>query len=49
MEEGSIAERGGHEELLEKKGVYYGLWEAQAEYYTDKQIDQGKGQRRRTV
>lgn len=33
MENGRIAERGNHEELLEKGGVYKALWSAQAEYY----------------
>ncbi len=35
MEDGSIAERGSHESLLVKGGVYKSLWEAQAEYYKD--------------
>lgn len=26
MEQGRIAERGTHDELMEKKGIYYGLW-----------------------
>lgn len=29
MEQGEIVERGTHEELLEKKGAYYKLWEMQ--------------------
>lgn len=33
MENGQIAERGSHDELLEKGGVYKELWTAQAEYY----------------
>lgn len=36
MEEGTIAERGTHEVLLEKGGVYRTLWTAQAEYYKDR-------------
>ncbi|MBP0955840.1 MAG: ABC transporter ATP-binding protein [Oscillospiraceae bacterium] len=35
MEDGRIAERGSHEELLDKGGVYKSLWTAQAEYYKD--------------
>lgn len=35
MDNGSIAERGSHDELLEKGGVYKELWTAQAEYYKD--------------
>ncbi len=34
LEKGRIAERGSHEELLAKDGVYAKLWSAQAEYYT---------------
>ncbi|MDD6069920.1 MAG: hypothetical protein PUC12_03790 [Clostridiales bacterium] len=29
MDEGSIVEQGSHEELLERKGKYYELWEMQ--------------------
>ena len=29
MEQGEIIEKGTHEELLEKKGQYYSLWEMQ--------------------
>ena len=35
MENGRIAERGSHDELLNKSGVYNSLWTAQAEYYKD--------------
>lgn len=35
MEEGRIAERGSHRELLERGGVYSEMWSAQAEYYKD--------------
>lgn len=35
MENGRIAERGSHDELLDKSGVYKELWTAQAEYYKD--------------
>lgn len=36
MEEGRIVERGTHDALLRKAGVYHTLWNAQAEYYKDK-------------
>ncbi|MGN0618792.1 MAG: ABC transporter ATP-binding protein [Ruminiclostridium sp.] len=35
MEDGRIAERGSHDELLGRGGVYKELWTAQAEYYKD--------------
>lgn len=35
MEDGAIAERGSHDELIAKGGVYGKLWAAQAEYYKD--------------
>ncbi len=35
MDNGRIAERGSHDELLGKGGVYKELWTAQAEYYKD--------------
>lgn len=35
MEDGSVAERGTHESLIEADGVYKALWDAQAEYYKD--------------
>lgn len=35
MKDGTVVEKGSHEELLEKGGVYSGLWNAQAEYYRD--------------
>ena len=35
MENGRIAERGSHDELLGNGGVYKELWTAQAEYYKD--------------
>jgi ABC-type multidrug transport system fused ATPase/permease subunit len=33
MEEGQIVERGSHEELMQMKGRYSGLYELQAQYY----------------
>lgn len=35
MEDGTVAERGSHEALIEADGVYKALWVAQAEYYKD--------------
>lgn len=35
MEDGRIAERGSHDELIGKGGVYKELWTAQAEYYKE--------------
>lgn len=35
MDNGRIAERGSHDELIGKCGVYKELWTAQAEYYKD--------------
>lgn len=35
MDNGRIAERGSHDELIDKGGVYKELWTAQAEYYKD--------------
>ena len=36
--EGAIIQKGSHEELLaDKKGKYYELWNAQAQYYTEKE------------
>lgn len=33
FDEGRIVEQGSHEELLEEKGLYRTLWDAQAQYY----------------
>ena len=35
MEEGRIAQKGSHQDLLDMGGVYKSLWTAQAEYYKD--------------
>ena len=35
MDQGNIKERGTHNELMEKNGIYKDLWNAQAEYYKD--------------
>ena len=39
MDGGTIAERGSHEELIERNEVYGKLWAAQAEYYKDSAAD----------
>lgn len=33
LDEGSIAEMGTHEELMEKRGIYYTMYQAQAKWY----------------
>lgn len=33
FDEGKIAERGSHDELLSQNGLYTALWGAQAKYY----------------
>ena len=33
LDEGKIAERGTHSELLERNGIYAGLYRTQAQYY----------------
>ena len=33
LEQGEIAETGNHEELMERQGSYYALYQAQAQYY----------------
>lgn len=30
---GEIMQRGAHEQLVEQKGLYQGLWDAHAPYY----------------
>lgn len=35
FENGEIVERGSHQALLEKKGLYRSLWDAQAQYYVN--------------
>lgn len=34
LNDGSVAEQGTHAELVEKKGIYYKMWSAQAEKYS---------------
>lgn len=36
MEAGQIVEEGSHEELMEKRGKYYSMWQAQAVWYDNK-------------
>jgi ATP-binding cassette subfamily B protein len=36
MENGQIAEEGTHEELIQKCGKYYKIYETQSSYYRDK-------------
>lgn len=36
MDSGQILEEGSHEELMEKRGKYYSMWQAQAAWYRDK-------------
>lgn len=33
FENGEIVQRGAHEQLVEQKGLYQELWNAQAQYY----------------
>lgn len=33
FDKGLVAEQGTHEELIDKKGIYHKLWNAQAQYY----------------
>lgn len=33
VDKGQIAERGTHQELLEKYGIYYNMWHIQADSY----------------
>lgn len=35
LDNGSIAERGSHDQLIDKSGIYAAMWAAQAEYYKD--------------
>jgi ATP-binding cassette subfamily B protein len=32
LEKGKIVEQGNHNELLDKKGVYYNLWKVQSKH-----------------
>ncbi|SHL80422.1 ATP-binding cassette, subfamily B [Anaerocolumna jejuensis DSM 15929] len=39
LDQGKITQRGSHEELVwDKNGIYYRLWEAQAQYYQEEAI-----------
>ena len=40
LEDGHVVEQGSHEELMEKKGVYYQLFQVQSHYY---QKDRAEG------
>lgn len=35
FDQGGIAERGSHEELLSRQGLYAEMWNAQAKYYAE--------------
>lgn len=37
FDEGRVVEEGQHQELLDREGLYQSLWEAQAQYYTEKE------------
>ena len=39
LEEGTVAESGNHQTLMEKKGKYFALYEAQAQYYVKKKAE----------
>ena len=40
MENGRIVEEGSHEELMEKKGVYYRLFQVQSHYYQNDRTEE---------
>ena len=40
LEEGSIVEEGGHQELLDKKGLYFALWRQQTGSKVSNEIDE---------
>lgn len=35
LDKGRLIERGRHDELIEKEGVYFDMWQAQSEYYKE--------------
>lgn len=40
FDNGSVREMGNHESLMKKKGLYYKMWESQAKYYSEKQMEE---------
>jgi len=42
FEYGDLIEYGTHDELLNKKGKYYDMFEVQAKYYRDKEVTYGE-------
>ena len=40
FDNGSVREMGSHESLMKKKGLYYKMWESQAKYYSEKQMEE---------
>ena len=44
LEEGTVAESGNHQTLMEKKGKYFALYEAQAQYYVKKKAEGGESE-----
>ena len=40
FDNGTVREMGSHESLMKKKGLYYKMWESQAKYYSEKQMEE---------